>query len=181
MDIKSRKQALRKQIAMTPLPAPYIREASSAITNALLSSELYRNAGCIFCYVSTSGEPSTSEIIARALKDGKILCVPKCIGKGIMKAIVIPSPDCLQPGLYGIPEPPEGLPEIGPEAIELAIIPCLAATRDGIRLGHGGGYYDRFLARTKATKAVLCFSKRILPAIPEGEQDVRMDVVFSED
>ena len=180
MAIKDEKQTLRKRISAEFLTPDYIREASAAISGKLLCSEAYRRAECIFCYVATGSEPSTQSIIEDALAKGKCVCVPRCIAKGRMKAIRIDSLECLHKGAYGILEPDESLPEISPEAIDLAIIPCLAATRDGIRLGHGGGYYDRFLVDTAATKAALCFSKRILPTIPAEDFDVRMDYVISE-
>ncbi len=180
MAIRDEKQTLRKRISADFLTLDYIREASAAISEKLLSSEPYRRAECIFCYVSTATEPSTVAIINDALAKGKCVCVPKCIAKGRMKALRIESTDCLHKGAYGILEPDDSLPEISPDAIDLAIIPCLAATRDGIRLGHGGGYYDRFLAGTPATKAALCFSKRILPTVPAEDFDVRMDYVISE-
>lgn len=180
MAIKDEKQTLRKRISAEFLTPDYIREASAAISGKLLSSEPYRKAECIFCYVATGSEPSTQSIIEDALAKGKCVCVPKCIAKGRMKALRIESTDCLHKGAYSILEPDDSLPEISPDAIDLAIIPCLAATRDGIRLGHGGGYYDRFLACSPATKAALCFSKRILSAIPAEDFDVLMDYVISE-
>ena len=154
--------------------------ASAAISSILLAHPAYREARTVFCYVGTPSEPETERIIADALASGKILCVPKCIDKGVMKAVRISSPEDLHPGAYGIPEPSEGLPEVSPADIDLAIVPCVAASRDGRRIGHGAGYYDRFLAPIRAKRICLCFKAFLREDIPMDAHDLLMDKVISE-
>ena len=87
----------------------------------------------------------------------------------------------LYPGAYGILEPKED-PErlIQPEAIDFAFIPCISCDRSGRRLGHGGGYYDRYLEKTHCVKAALCREELLVDEIPVEEHDLRMDFVISE-
>ena len=64
--------------------------------------------------------------------------------------------------------------------IQFALIPCVSADQDGRRLGHGAGYYDRYLKNTQFVKAVLCWKKLMLDQIPTDKFDIRMDRVVSE-
>ena len=154
--------------------------ASAAIGSILLADPAYKAAGTVFCYAATAQEPDTRAILEDALAADKCLCVPKCIGDGIMKAVRISSLEDLHPGKYGIPEPAEGLPEIAPEIIDLAIVPCVAASTDGRRLGHGAGYYDRFLSPIGAKRICLCFKALLREDIPMDAHDLLMDKVISE-
>ena len=177
----ARTKAEIRLLSKQNLPDAATRVAASAsICHFLLADSIYKAAKTVFCYVSTSQEPDTASIIKDALDSGKVLCVPKCIGKGIMKAVRIFSQEDLHPGAYGIPEPAEGLPEIAPASIDLAIVPCIAASNDGRRIGHGAGYYDRFLSPIGAKRICLCFKALIRDDIPMDAHDLLMDKVISE-
>ncbi len=67
-----------------------------------------------------------------------------------MRARRLLSLEELEKGPYGIPAPPESQPWIEPEQIDFAVVPCMACDEKGGRLGHGAGFYDRFLAPTDA-------------------------------
>lgn len=158
----------------------YKIEASKVITEKVLSSERYNKAERVFCYVSMKNEPGTDCIISKALTDGKTVCVPKCIDKHNMIPVKISSLNCLKEGYYGIREPdlPENNEEI-PE-FDLAIIPCMSSSADGKRLGHGAGYYDRFLATSTAFKMCLCFKTLLSDEIPTDEYDIIMDEIVTD-
>ena len=66
---------------------------------------------------------------------------------GIMELRQITSLDQLTPGAYGILEPPADSPAIEADGVDFAVLPCLSCSHSGHRLGQGGGFYDRFLAR----------------------------------
>jgi 5-formyltetrahydrofolate cyclo-ligase len=84
----------------------------------------------------------------------------------------------LVPGPLGIPQPPAGAPEITPD---LLLVPLLAATLDGIRLGQGGGYYDRALAALRAkgpvTAVGLAWEVQIADFLPQDGWDQRLDLL----
>ena len=159
----------------------YRKEADRKITESVLELNEYKSADCVFCYVSTEKEMDTFSILQDILQSGKHLGVPKCTGKGIMNVYEIHSLQELYPGAYGILEPKED-PErlIQPEAIDFAFIPCISCDRSGRRLGHGGGYYDRYLEKTHCVKAALCREELLVDEIPVEEHDLRMDFVISE-
>lgn len=80
-------------------------------------------------------------------------------------------------------EPGEGAPLIPWGELSFAIVPCIAADRRGGRLGHGGGYYDRFLAWAPGdmAAAMVCFSDRLVDAVPMGELDIPVPLVVTEE
>ena len=118
----------------------------------------------------------TLPLLRRVLTDGKRLCVPRCLpgNDGRMELVEITSLNDLQPGRYGILEPCGGRTIAALEPGALALIPCLAVDKQGVRLGRGAGYYDRFLTRFGQTgpKLLLCPEALVFPALPADEWDV---------
>ncbi len=77
---------------------------------------------------------------------------------------------------YGILEPPLGTPEIEPRAVDVALIPGLAFTRDGARLGYGGGFYDQLLPQLRSDCALVGVTRAALlvSTLPLEPWDVAM-------
>ena len=146
------KKNLRKQIIEERklIPEADLHKWSEAITGKLFDTDFFNDAQSIFCYVSTECEPDTQQIIRRAHADGKTVMVPRTAQGGVMETVAIDSSvfekamSCW-PRVYGIPEPPDSIPETNPDSIDLVIVPSIALDKDGYRLGYGGGYYDRFI------------------------------------
>lgn len=180
--IRLQKAALHKQMRLRQreLTEEYIGRANGVIQDKVLASSRYREANRIFLYLHTPKEPATDRIVARALADGKAVYVPKCIGKHEMLAVRINDVSDLAPGAYGIPEPRCVEETITADEADLILTPCLSASLDGKRLGHGAGYYDRFLAGNSEKTVCLCFAEMLCPDIPVTELDVRMSEVITE-
>lgn len=181
-DLKLRKKEIRREMIrrMAELPEDYKREADRKIFEAVLSSPEYAMSQTVFCYVGVKNEINTSPFLEEMLRSGRTVCVPRCIGHGVMRSLRIRSLSDLVPGMRNIPEPPESAEEILPEQIDLAIIPCVTANADGERLGYGGGYYDRFLSKTKAFRMLLIRSRMMREEIPREPHDLKMDAVVTE-
>ena len=158
------------------LTPEYIKTASERIAAEVLKAPEYVAAESVFIYVSMPDEPETRDIITDALERGKTVLVPKCVGDNML-AVKIRSLDDLRLGAFGIPEPLGG--EAWSGGIDLAIVPCAAASKDLNRLGHGRGYYDRFLAGREIFKLCLCFDK-LLCDVPTETHDIKMDMVITE-
>lgn len=182
MDIREQKQVLRKKIRqeMQPLHPSYFQQAGKVICQKIITSDAYRQSDCIFCFVSYGKEPDTYPLLNQILSDGKVLAVPLCRSEGQMELRRITSLSQLAPGAYNIPEPPEDAPILSPADVQLALIPCLAATRDGKRLGKGGGYYDRFLAAYTGAAFLLCPARLLQPDIPMELHDFCISTVITE-
>ncbi len=176
------KKILRKEVkqSILKLNSEYCEEANARIIDYIISWKEYVDADTVFCFVGTDTEINTTRILEHALRQGKRLGVPRCIQKGIMEVYEIKSLNDLEEGSYGILEPRAGTPLIRPEEIRLALVPCLTCNEKGQRLGYGGGFYDRYLARTDARRAVLCRSALIRESIPSDRYDLDMDYVITE-
>lgn len=180
---REQKAALRKEAAetMAALGEDYHRQSDGAILRALLARPEVRGAEVIFSYVSVGDEPDTRAFIEEMLDAGKAVCVPRCLKGGVMEARRITSLAGLHPAPFGLLEPGEDAPLVEPGEVGLVVAPCVAADRGGGRLGHGAGYYDRFLARVSCPVLCLCRGRLLLEAAPMDEYDRYMDVVITED
>ena len=179
--IKNEKKLLRKELLAKrkELPEEYRRAAGESIQEQVLSSPEYAEARSLFVYVSMPGEPSTERIIRQALADGKEVYVPKCVGKEML-AVRIGGTDELRPGTMGIPEPADCAETKTAGYLDLILVPCVSASEDGRRLGHGGGCYDRFLAGEHGSAVCLCFRRLLCADIPVDENDVRIPRVITD-
>ena len=177
------KKKLREKIrAQIRTFSPEEKARSDArIFRAVQSLPLYQRAKVIFVYVSLDWEIDTRALIQDALLGGKTVAVPKCLPGGRMEVYRLDDFHQLKAQTLGILEPEEGEDKIAEERLELALIPCLSCTKDGIRLGQGGGYYDRFLAGKKRLfKLALCRESLLSKNLPCEAHDIRMDAVLTE-
>ena len=181
-ELRQAKGKLRREIrkAAAELTAEYRREASRQIAAQVLQTEAYRKARTVMGFVGMPGEPDTREILEDALRSGKTLLLPRCADRERMEALPATDLDGLKPGMWGIPEPEPFAGGTVPEP-DLILVPCVTANTDGVRLGHGAGYYDRFLRGTAAETFCLCFGKLAREKIPAGEEDIRIGRVITEE
>ena len=173
------KQALRSAIrakkrAMTEQD---IRSASRTLAQMLFAHPLYRHATAIYGYLSYNQEVRTDAILAQALRDGKRVAVPRVSGD-TMKFLWIDDLSRVKPGFAGIPEPLGDEPEADdPRA--LVLMPGLAFDREGRRVGYGGGFYDRFLAREPDHPTLaLCYGFQMVDKIETEAFDLPVDTVL---
>lgn len=155
-------------------------DGSLAICKRVIGLRIYQEAETVFCFVGTDNEIDTKIILEQAWRDGKRVAVPKCKEKGNMDAYQIDSLSELAEGKYGILEPKAGCMLVPPEEVDFAVLPCVACDRDGYRLGHGGGYYDRYLEKTRCKTAVVCRKRLLLEKTPIEHFDSRADWVITE-
>ena len=162
-EARARARAQRRALDMTALGA----EMSRLVTQ----TALWQEAAQVFCFVPLKDEPDTMPLLRLALAQGKELVVPRVLGGGAMELAVTDSLDRLKPRAYGILEPEGGRVLAALDEAALALIPCLAADRQGRRLGRGGGYYDRFLGQYKGRRLLLCPADLIWDEVPADDWD----------
>ena len=129
-----------------------------------------------------SDEVQTLELLKHMLADGKVVCLPLITGKGTMEAVYLPSLEALTEGDFGIlTVRPEQRELVNPVTIDCILVPGAAFSRDGARLGMGGGYYDRFLPRAAhATRLALTYSCQLTENVPVDVLDCRVDFILTE-
>ncbi len=137
----------------------------------------YKNAKTVFIYLSYLDEAKTDKLIAYALKEKTVL-VPCCTDSlGNMIAVKIESFNDLKEGMYGIKEPVNPIEYKG--EIDFCVVPGIAFSKEGYRLGYGKGYYDRFLEKRKTFKAGLTFDELLVESLPYESHDKKMDVIIT--
>ena len=173
------KTELRKSIrtrkrAMTEAE---IREKSKELGRLFLQSEEYRNARSIYGYLPYNQEVRTVAMLEQALRDGKRVAVPKCYGDE-MRFIWMEDLSLVEKGYAGIPEPIADGP-IADDETALVLMPGMAFDREGHRIGYGGGFYDKFLAREENhPKVALCYDFQMVPHLETEEYDIPVDKVI---
>lgn len=155
------------------------RHASLAVCAHVRAFAPYREARSVMAYMACRGELDLSPVIADALAQGKTLLLPRCEAPGLMTARRVTEPSRLAAGAYGLMEPAGSCAIFSPEEIDMILVPGTAFDASGGRLGQGGGYYDRFLARTKALRAGVCHDFALIARVPAQAHDVRMDCIFT--
>lgn len=83
-------------------------------------------------------------------------------------------------GPWGLAEPSAACPLVPPGAVDVAVVPALGLGRDGSRIGYGGGYYDAFLAGTRACLVGVVWDACLVDTLPTEPHDVPLDVVVTE-
>lgn len=182
MNISQRKYELRKEIRSIykGLDENYKLSADRIIFEKLIKSEEYLNAESILCFYGTETEINTVPIMEKILSDGKTLLLPKCINKEDMIAYKVNSLNELAKGMYGIMEPSEEAEKYEKSCVDLVIVPCVSCNQSGARLGHGAGYYDRYLGGFTGSTVMICRKKLMKEEIPTSDFDVRIVKVISD-
>ena len=138
-------------------------------------------ATCVFTYVSAKdNEVDTRMVIDRLLAEGREVACPAVVPGGQMVWRKIASLDDLAPGRYGIPEPGVSCPIVTPDRATVVLVPGIVFSRNGHRIGYGGGYFDRFLAAFAGTSIGLAYDFQLVDAVPATAHDVPMNMVITE-
>jgi 5-formyltetrahydrofolate cyclo-ligase len=144
------KLALRDQIvtARNRLAVSELGAAGAAITGHLFAEPEVRRAATVAAYVSTATEPGTGVLLDALVEAGKRVILPALLPDDDLDWATYEGEASLLPARRGILEPVG--PRLGVDAVataDVVLVPGLAVSSEGVRLGRGGGSYDRALAR----------------------------------
>jgi 5-formyltetrahydrofolate cyclo-ligase len=181
--VEAGKLALRDQImtARGRLGVAVLGARARALAEVLLASPEVRRAATVAAYVSVGREPGTGPLLDGLVGLGKRVVLPVLQPDLDLDWAVYRGPTSLLRAGRGLLEPAG--PLLGPDALataDLVLVPGLAVDRTGLRLGRGGGSYDRALARATGTTVVLLNSEEVLPEVPAAPHDRRVDAVATE-
>ncbi|MEL3957869.1 5-formyltetrahydrofolate cyclo-ligase [Caldifermentibacillus hisashii] len=158
-------------------------EKSSLIAEKLFKTEEWNKAKMIGITISRFPEVSTYPIIERAWSEEKLVAVPKCIPSSrALQFYTIHNFSEVEKGYFGLYEPlPKKAEKTDPAKIDLLFVPGLAFTKNGFRLGYGGGYYDRFLPNFTGESIVLSFQEQLVDWLPFEEYDYQLKKILTDD
>ncbi|KAL4254597.1 5-formyltetrahydrofolate cyclo-ligase [Abortiporus biennis] len=203
--LRAQKRALRKATAtaLRALSSADIQVQSQEVVSRVIASPFFRDSRTVSCYLNMpDGEVDTSNLVASILQAGKTLYVPKIdvTVDGKMDFLKIYGAEDLRSlpsGTWGIKEPQrewqggkrDNALEASSDTLDLILLPGVAFDHSLSRLGHGKGYYDRFISAytsingRKPLLVALALRPQILDdgKVPTGQHDWKMDVIVGPD
>jgi 5-formyltetrahydrofolate cyclo-ligase len=181
--MSERKRALRSElIAVRARIAQDARAARSlAIAERIEEVPAILEARTLALYAPLGTEVDSGEIALRAAARGARVVYPRTV-RGDRRLAFARADACeLVPGMLGALEPPAGAPDVALEEIDCVVVPGVAFSAEGLRLGRGGGYYDATLARMpRAFRVGVAFDAQIVPELPREPHDVPLDAIVTE-
>jgi 5-formyltetrahydrofolate cyclo-ligase len=189
MGIQQEKKQLRSRFRkiLTRMTAEERATASLAIIQRIRSLPLWESVSLVLAFIPLETEVAILPLLDEALEEQKIIAVPRCQPDRDLSFHQIRTgyQTSLCNGPYSLKEPPQDWPSIDPETLppgSLVLVPALAFTPAGERLGKGKGYYDRFLTRIPphALTIGVCFDQQLIDHLPSSGQDVPVRLVVTD-
>lgn len=176
--MKERKESHRldARARRRAIPARERERKSARIRESVLALPEVRDARLVACYVSVHSEVGTHELLQELLDAHKRIAVPVVEPPERMALAEVFVMDELELGAHGIPEPRPPHERVRQDEVDVVLVPGLAFSVDGHRLGNGGGYFDRMLARMpRARRIGLAFEEQVAASVPHEPHDATLD------
>jgi len=180
------KRTIRNRIKamLEEMPSDASASKSLVVAQRVSQMEIFRSARTVMLYLPISGEVDVLPIARAAWRDGKKVLAPTvCDHCRTMRAILCcPVNEEMFHPHHGLRQPNRDLGELTVDQIDLVIVPAIAFDPQCNRLGRGGGFYDRFLARPdlRAGTIGVAYDEQIVPSLPVHENDRPVDVVVTD-
>ena len=182
-EIRNQKREIRKvnKQKRAEMPKDIKAERDKAVCGHIVNSMSFKYADALLMFCPTDEEINILPVYEAAKREGKKVAFPKCFAKGIMKFFVVDDLSELAEGKYGIKAPEEKGEEFVSSKHPLCIVPSLAATKKGTRLGYGGGFYDRFLHKFEGISMCVQYDEFVTEDLPQEKRyDKKFDVLVTE-
>ena len=152
--------------------------AEAAIFHEVEQLDAFRGARCVAFFAALPDEVSTSETLRRWALEKRVV-IPRVAGDEM--DFYEYAPEKMVEGAFGIMEPAADATLCAPDEIDLIVVPGVAFTAQGARMGRGRGYYDKYLARRgfRGVKVGVCYRHQIVADLPLEPHDIVMDRVVS--
>lgn len=192
---KAAKRILRRGILqkLEGLGPHDVKIQSRSIYEQLKQNPRFVSAGSVGLYMSTTNEADTTEAIKLCFQNKKLVFLPKCVEDPLtsskyMEMLKVESIEevlALKPaGPYGLKEPTSGENVMTSGVLDVLILPGVGFTEFGSRIGHGAGYYDKFLSQFHRDFGKVPFliglalTEQIVEEVPLEEHDWKLDLVI---
>jgi 5-formyltetrahydrofolate cyclo-ligase len=182
--LKQRKRSIRREVIerRDALSSDERAARSVRIAERTLSLPEIDRAGTVMAFWSFGSEVETAPLLERLHAAGKRVVLPRVEGQDVV-AVIYETGDEVLAAAFGAMEPTGGV-TVEPEEVDVVITPGVAFDRDGGRVGYGGGFYDRFLPRTRPDVAAIAiaFALQVVDeALPRAAFDRPVDAIVTED
>jgi 5-formyltetrahydrofolate cyclo-ligase len=179
--LKRAKRRIRREVlaARDALPPEQRTAMGTLIAGRFLALPEVEAAATVLLFWSFGSEPPTASLIERLHAREVRVALPRTEGANLVAARYGPG-DPTGPTSFGAMEPVDGIP-VAPADLEVVAVPGVAFDRRGRRIGYGGGFYDRFLPRTRAVAIGLAFGIQVVEGdLPAGGADIGVDLIVTE-
>lgn len=182
--LKEEKKAFREEVlsVRVELSEEEWKSKSEQIIKNLVNTDFFKQATTVHSYISMNErrEVCTDELFSIIFKNNKQAVVPitNFADHSLTHSEITPDTS-LKTNKWGVREP-DSVQVVDVSALNLIVVPMVAADKKGNRLGYGQGFYDRFLNNTAGKKAGLVFDQFLFDEIPVEEFDVKLDVIITE-
>jgi len=174
----------RVEAAVAALSPEDKRDKSRAIVSVVAGLPEFTGARVLMLYYPHGHEVAVLPLLERVLAAGKTLVLPKTnfAERKLLPAVITDLATDLVKGAYGIPEPSARCAIREPSAIDFMLAPGRAFDRKGNRIGHGAGFYDRFLAGpgVRASVVAAAFDCQLVGDVPADDYDVPIPTIVTE-
>ena len=180
--INTKEQLRKSYLALrNDFDEEYIKSASLGLCELLASTDEFNIAKTILLYYPIKNEISPLSIFEIAKKEGKSVAFPVCNKDSTTLTFKkVDDMSQLKKSTFGICEPKESCHNICLDKHTLCVVPALAFSKEGHRLGYGMGYYDRFLENFEGKSIGLSYSKLLCDTLPQDEHDIPLDIIITE-
>lgn len=177
--VELRRELRNRRAALAP---ELVEGWSAAIGARLVLLDEFRDADALHCYASSlPGEVRTDHLIGLSLSQRKRVICPRVRPHGQLEHREITSWSQLIEAAFGLREPdPELAAPADPAIAGLVLVPGVAFSEDGGRLGMGGGYYDRFLPDVAVPIVGLSYEMQLVTSLSMAEHDQSVDIIVTE-
>jgi 5-formyltetrahydrofolate cyclo-ligase len=182
-ELKRAKRAVRISVlaARDAMSASERDRATARIVDHVLSMPEVDSASTVMTFWSFGSEPDTAPLVAALDLRGVRVALPRIVGEHMDACAYAPG-DAVTVTPFGASEPSTG-EGLDPSTIDIVITPAVAFDRSGRRVGYGGGFYDRFLPRTRpdTLRVGIGFDLQLVEEdLPSGHFDLGLDAIVTE-